>query len=158
MSKSEIIELFKNEIVHLNKVENYKSMYAEIGLNDYKIGNFLYNVRFLMDRSSGLLVQVNISKSPNNPLVKNATRADYDVLERLLFDKYGKWSYKSEDKEPDKRVSRGVVIDGTTSIKTTWNFKSSTIELTYLELDSNIPPILTLSYKKKIASTTKDKL
>ncbi len=155
MSKAEIMKLFKDEIVLLDKKESYMRSYAEIGLNDYKIGNYLYNVRFLMDGSTNKLLQVNITKSPNNSITKGVTKTDYEVLERLLFDKYGKWSYKTEDKTPDERISRTVVLDGSETIRTSWNLKSTVIELSYTKLASNMPIYLTLTYKQKKVADNK---
>jgi hypothetical protein len=142
MTNAEILETFKGEAIQLPRPDNYKSHYADIGLNNYKISNNTYNVRFLMSRTTNTLLQVNIAPTGN------ISKTNYDILEKLLFDKYGKWAYKNEDKEPDKRVSRTIVLDGTVKILTAWNFKNTDIELSYNEIASDIR-FLTLSYKKR---------
>lgn len=145
MSKEQLVNLFKDQIVHLDSIETFgpSGLYADIGLNDYKIGNYLYKVRFLMDSSSHLLSQINISS------VDKPTKARYYILEKMLVGKYGQWAYKSEDNTPKERISRRVMLDRSENIKAVWYVKNTAINLTYLNLGDGIKPILSLCYKRK---------
>jgi hypothetical protein len=148
MSKIEIMELFKGEIVKLEKKETYShARYAEFGLNNYKIGNSYYDIRFLMD-STGILSQVNIKPGTligvlpsgerlernKNNLGVVASRDDYNKLEKLLFEKYGNWFYQKSER---------------LKITTTWEFPSTTIELNFSDLGYPLPTMVILTYKPR---------
>lgn len=148
MSKVEIVELFKDEIVQLGKKGIYSgNRYAELGLNNYNIANSFYDVIFLMD-STGALSQINIQpgtligvlpsgerlERTKGPLGVSSSRVNYNTIEKLLFEKYGKWSYQKEDRS---------------EITTTWDFQSTTITLSFMDLKYPLSPRLILTYKQR---------
>jgi len=68
----------------------------------------------------------------------------------MLVEKYGPPSYKDEERKPDRRISRSVVLWGHVKLETAWHFPTTTIELSYLELRSTNTRYLFLIYRPRL--------
>ncbi len=147
MTEEEILKAFTGEAKQLEKRENYKNAYATVGIDDIEIGGAKYKVRFLMDNYKNTLRQVLIKTKDENPA---GAEVWFKSLEQMLVEKYGQPSYKDEKREPDRRISRTVVLEGSVKLTTAWNFPTTIIELSYLEIRSINSRILTISYRQRL--------
>lgn len=128
MTEEQILEIFKGEVVRLDKVEFYENWYASIGINNLEIGGDKFYVHFLMNKKKKTLQQVNIIAKEE---ALQGIEVVFEFLEQLLVEKYGKPSFKNEEEY------KGRVI---------WNFPTTVIELSYLVISEINFKKLTIIY------------
>jgi hypothetical protein len=128
MTENEILITFKGEAVRLEKIEEYSSWYAPIGIIDYEIAGDKYKVHFLIDKDKKVLQQVNIIADEGFKEIR------YKKLEQILTEKYGTPSFKNSDKNESKIA---------------WNFPSTIIELTYIHMKPVIENLTVIYHPPK---------
>ena len=140
MTERQIVNVFSGEAIQLPAKEEHKEgSYANLGINNYDIDGDKYKVRFLMDKNTQKLKEVIIM-----PMMKNPYDFYYKRLQEMLIDKYGSPDYNREETDPDRVATK-------TDYKTVWNFPSTKIELTYIQVETNVGgfSFVFLSYVEK---------
>lgn len=133
MTETQILEAFKGEAIRLDKIDKYYNHYASVGINNINISGKLFNVRFLMDDYSKVLIKINITPVDK----RGASISDFDDLKKRLIEKYGQPSFDNDRREQSTNKS-----------EVTWNYPTSIIDLTLVEL-KGIAKVLVLSYRGK---------
>jgi hypothetical protein len=142
MSNEEILQAFKAEAHKLATPEKFKDGIAYVGINDLKINDTPFQVRFIMDPQSRLKeVILRVADSVQFP----GTR--FAELDELLTLKYGKPAYSNDRIENDRRLGNVVILSDTVK-KRVWKQQSTTIELTYTAMPELKVRILTICYQQ----------
>lgn len=146
MTEDDLLKAFEGQAIRLEQ-KNYNDSYSTIEIRDIEIGSDHYQVRFLMDNNKKTLSKVLIT-----PLDTDLAAAEirFKGLEKLLIEKYGQPSFRDDKKEPDTRISGSLVHKGSVKLTTAWNFSSTIIELSYLELRSINMRSLVISYSQRV--------
>ncbi|MFY2737482.1 hypothetical protein [Pseudocitrobacter faecalis] len=106
MDPSEVVTAQGNG-AHLISPEKYKYNFGKVRIDNVLIGNDLYTVTFLFD-SSDCLVQTNVAS--NEKKSEGIVAQQFDTLNQLLTQKYGKAEFSNSD-------------------KATWKLSDTTVEL-----------------------------
>jgi hypothetical protein len=138
-NEAQLLALFKDEAIRLNEIHEYDKWYAAIAIPNYEISNFKFTVHFLMDNKSKTLQQVNIIATKET---LDSIYTAFPSLEQALTEKYGPPSFRNDKEEENKNI--------------VWNFPSTIIELSLLDLKSADVKNLVITYHPP--TTDKNKL
>lgn len=145
MTEDEVSKTFEHKVARIENPKSYDhgTAYCPLVIYDVEIGKYKYSVNFVFDNETKTLVKVIIR--PDN---KKPSEVQFHSLEQQLTEKYGPPSYSKDDKHPDTRISRTVIVRSTYSYKRAWNYPSTIIELNYLDARELDDQILTIVYRK----------
>lgn len=154
MTENEVLKVLEGKATAIEKPQKYQGLskqwdaYAPVVLDEIEIGNDKYTVDFIFDDNDKKLIMVIVSIKDKSP-----SEVQFSSLEQMLTEKYGSPSFTKDDKTPDKRLSTGVVLEGSDSLERAWNFPSTIIELKYLYMRAINLELLKVIYKKNLKET-----
>jgi hypothetical protein len=148
MTENEVLKVFEGKATAIEKpvkckgLSNQWDAYALVVLDEIEIDKDKYTVKFVFDGNDKKLIAVIVSTKDERP-----SESQFLSLEQMLTEKYGSPSFTKDDREPDKRLSSGVILEGSDLLNRAWNFPSTIIELRYLDLKVT-SRLLNIRYKK----------
>ncbi len=156
MTENEVLKVFEGKATAVEKPQKTLGLskqwdaYVLVVLDEIEIGKDKYTVNFIFDGNDKKLIKVAVVIKDKSP-----SELQFSSLEQMLTEKYGSPSFTKDDRTPDKRLSRGVVLEGSDLLERAWNFPSTIIELKYLNMKVTNSKRLNVGviYKKNLKKT-----